>query len=100
MNPRLRAQLANRPVGPFRIVFQNVDQHIDDALAKGERPEAPAFTLPLLQRLLNGPFKALVARTARKQVARRARLALSGAVRDHRHLGAPPRQCAGGAATD
>lgn len=33
----------------------------------------PPRTLPLLQRLLNGPLKGLVARQARSQVARRAR---------------------------
>ncbi|THF60242.1 3-hydroxyacyl-CoA dehydrogenase NAD-binding domain-containing protein [Pseudothauera rhizosphaerae] len=33
----------------------------------------PAHRLPLLLRLLNGPLKAVVARQARKQVARRAR---------------------------
>jgi 3-hydroxyacyl-CoA dehydrogenase/enoyl-CoA hydratase/3-hydroxybutyryl-CoA epimerase len=56
---------------------------------------------PLLQRLLNGPFKGLVASGARKQVARRAR---------REHYPAPyaiidiwaqsPRQCAGRPATD
>ncbi len=30
------------------LMNQNVDQSIDDALEKGERPPAPAFTLPLL----------------------------------------------------
>lgn len=52
------AALAVAAVTVFLIIGlmnQNVDQHIDDALAKGERPEAPAFTLPLLSP--GGPVK-------------------------------------------
>ena len=46
---------------------------MDQAAAMLVLSNQPRRRPPLLQRLLNGPFKALVARTARKQVARRAR---------------------------
>jgi 3-hydroxyacyl-CoA dehydrogenase/enoyl-CoA hydratase/3-hydroxybutyryl-CoA epimerase len=45
---------------------------MDQAAAMLVLSNQPRRRPPLLQRLLNGPFKALVARTARKQVARSA----------------------------
>jgi 3-hydroxyacyl-CoA dehydrogenase/enoyl-CoA hydratase/3-hydroxybutyryl-CoA epimerase len=47
---------------------------MDNAAALLIVADQPRRRLPVLQRLLNGPLKRLVARAARKQVARRARV--------------------------